>query len=834
MALRRKRSRERGFCGTVVFPMRATRPLLLLVLAALACAAAGCPAHIDPRRARLETVNFHGVSQVSEADLRERIALRETAYFPASRPRWLRWWRWWWREPEYFDETLLTRDRLRVARYYQARGFYDAEVSPPRVTSDPRGLQLDFDVIERLPTTVADVRLRGCEGGEAVGLPERACRSIRERLTLRAGDRFDESAFAYDREQVLDFTREAGFATPTIVPRATVDPSLRLAWIEYTIRPGPRSRFRHVRLFAAGSTTPITGDELPSGLPVAPVLSAISIEPGTRYSRTLLASAQQSLFNLGVFGIARIEEVLRPDGDVDLDVTLSPSRLWRFRTGGGLEADSSRTNIHALATFEHRNFLGGMRRLRIDLRPQIFLPPFLSGGTTGSSERGEETPSPLEPGITSSIEIQQPEISAHTTGIASASFEIGPDPVNPFVAYRTILRTGVGLEARLSRQLTGSFFIRTTNAVYCPFRSPPRPAPQTGLFDNANCGNRPGAALQITSDPIFRQQFFDRNYVHFEQAISWDRRDNPAAPTRGTLLSVNLAEGTRSPVSDYTFFRAQVEGRGYVPVRRGLTLAMKGVFGAVVGSSIFLASDQRWAWPVPPELRFYSGGTQSNRGYPLNRVGVLGVTASRTRWWEGGVRAYDDPSRVVAVGGTAMWEGSIELRWQPGAFGMVVFFDASNVTGIDPTPFLSPAGVNPPGVDPMNPCPVNNRNQVGDHNSCIRYGERPAVAAPPPQPLAAALGSLVEFSSWDAFLQSVHPSLGIGLRYATPVGPVRLDVGVRLADLSCALAQRNVATQNAAVASQYPAYYVLAGPRCDLLGFDSVPATIHFSIGEAY
>lgn len=781
----------------------------------------------------METVNFHGVSQVSESDLRERIALRETAYFPANRPRWLRWWRWWWREPEYFDETLVTRDRLRIARYYQARGFYDAEVSAPRISSEgqqlsldgstpyePAGrrLTLDFEVTERLPTLVADVRLRGCQGDDTVGLPEDACRRIRERLSLRVGARFDEADFAYDRQQVLDFTREAGFATPTVIPRAVVDPSQRLAWVEYTIRPGPPSYFRRIRLFPAGSTTPVTGDELPGGLPVRPVLSAIAIEPGTRYSRSILAAAQQSLFNLGVFGIARIEEVLHPNGDVDLDVTLSPARVWRFRAGAGAEADSTRTNVHALATFDHRNFLGGMRRLRIDVRPQVFFGSIFSGGVTGV----------VEPGLVSTVEIQQPELSAHTTGIANVTYEIGPDPVNPSEAYRSALHTSVGIEARLSRQLSGSFALRTTNVVYCPFRADP--GGNGGIFPHENCGNRP-TALTIDSDPIRRQQFFDRNYVHFEQSISWDRRDHPATPTRGTLFTLNLAEGTRSPLSDYTFLRMLFEARGFVPLQRGLTLAFRGIFGAIVGSSVYLEADRRWSWPVPPELRFYSGGTQSNRGYALNRVGVLGASVVRTRLGDGRERSTDDPARVLAVGGTAMWEGSIELRWQPGAFGMVLFFDASNVTGIDPTPFLSPVGVNPAGECRRSVIPTN--NQVTDHNACVRPNEAPRIAAPPPRPLGQAVASLLDFSSWSGFVQSIHPSVGIGLRYATPVGPVRLDVGLRLADLSCAIAQRDIDTQNAAVASQYPSYYLLSSPRCDLLGY-SVPATVHFSIGEAY
>ena len=79
-------------------------------------------------------------------------------------------------------------------------------------------------------------------------------------------------------------------------------------------------------------------------------------------------------------------------------------------------------------------------RLRIDVRPQVFFGSILSGGVTGV----------VEPGLSSTVEIPQPEISAHTTGIARATYEIGPDPLNPSVAYRSSLTTAIGLEARLS------------------------------------------------------------------------------------------------------------------------------------------------------------------------------------------------------------------------------------------------------------------------------------------------------------------------------------------------------------------------------------------------
>jgi hypothetical protein len=110
----------------------------------------------------------------------------------------------------------------------------------------------------------------------------------------------------------------------------------------------------------------------------------------------------------------------------------------------------------------------------------------------------------------------------------------------------------------------------------------------------------------------------------------------------------------------------------------------------------------------------------------------------------------------------------------------------------------------------------------------------PETSAPPPLPLRDAVGSLIDFSALDAFVQSVHPTVGLGLRYATPVGPLRLDFGLRLADLGCDRTAREVSTQNAAVGSGRPSYYVLNTPRCGFLFWDSIPMSVNLSIGEAY
>jgi len=760
--------------------------------ALVAAVVSGCPARIVPDRLMVRELNLHGVREIDASALRARLATRETSRFPLQRPRWLRWWRWWWVEPEYFDEASLARDRLRIQRFYQARGFYDAQVSVPTRRDDGRQTNLDLTITEGPAVRVSDVRVRGCEEADTPRLPDRVCRTIANGLNLLPGSRFDSDEFDRDRTLVLDHVRDAGYAAAVVVPRAVVDPIQHRAWLEYTIRSGPRSRFGTVGLYVTPRETPITSGLLPNGLPVGPIFSALGITPGSPYSRRRLADAQQSLFDLGVFGIARIEEQPRTDGNVDLRVQLSTARLWRMRLGGGFESDNTRNNVHLLFGYEHRNVLGGFRRGRFEARPQLFFSSLFN--------RVDDTPIQFTPGVSALAELAQPELFSHTTGIVNLAYDYGPDPINPAIAFRNAFRVGLGAERRFSQRITGSAFLRFTRTLFSP--------------NALSATDAAGDALG--NDPLYRQQYANQFYAHLEQSLNWDRRNSRTRPTRGWFVSANLAESIRNPLSEYTFVRGAVDARSYFTLSRNTVLAVRGNLGLAVGSSRF--QDGRWYWPVPPELRFFSGGSQSNRGYNFNRVGTLGTISEAGRDADGNTVGNDVPSRVLALGGTAMWEASAEIRWQPGNFGLVAFFDMSNVVGVDPTPFTEARGATPCGA----------QTATGPVDS--QCTDRPTPAVPPPR---SFLENLWSNGTVPLFAQP-HPSIGLGLRYLTPVGPLRLDIGVRLDDLLCRRTNTERTVQNNTVTSRVPSYYVFSTPRCDFLSFDSIPATLHISIGEAY
>jgi outer membrane protein insertion porin family/translocation and assembly module TamA len=119
---------------------------------------------------------------------------------------------------------------------------------------------------------------------------------------------------------------------------------------------------------------------------------------------------------------------------------------------------------------------------------------------------------------------------------------------------------------------------------------------------------------------------------------------------------------------------------------------------------------------------FFAGGAGSNRGYALREIGPHGIVpqATSTLANTNCTESQDNPDCNLPLGGFTLWEASLELRFPiSGAFSGAFFTDTADVS----------------------PKTVNFR------------------------------------------LNRPHLSVGIGFRYDTPVGPIRLDAGYRIPGL---------------------------------------------------
>ncbi len=185
---------------------------------------------------------------------------------------------------------------------------------------------------------------------------------------------------------------------------------------------------------------------------------------------------------------------------------------------------------------------------------------------------------------------------------------------------------------------------------------------RTGVITGIAFSRPLSAHVTLTYGPGFvaetvLQEGVRRTYVllEFPVSLAYDTADSPLEPTRGINASLTLTP-TEPVVGDrHPFLIAQGQAATYLAVEpdgRGV-VALRGEAGTIQGASQF---------DVPPDQRFYAGGSGTVRGYTYQTIGPL--------------FADDEPE-----GGTAFDAASFEFRqhvW--GHFGAVPFIDAGQVS----------------------------------------------------------------------------------------------------------------------------------------------------------
>ncbi len=165
-----------------------------------------------------------------------------------------------------------------------------------------------------------------------------------------------------------------------------------------------------------------------------------------------------------------------------------------------------------------------------------------------------------------------------------------------------------------------------------------------------------GYGLGFVTEAV-NQENVGRNYVLLQAPVSlaYNTTDNVLEPTRGVNASIELTP-TKPVVGDSSIFLiTQLQAATYLSVEpdaRGI-LALRALIGTIQGASQF---------QVPPDQRFYAGGSATIRGYAYQKVGPL----------------FPDE---IPEGGNAIDTATFEFRQRVyGNFGIVPFVDAGQVS----------------------------------------------------------------------------------------------------------------------------------------------------------
>lgn len=206
--------------------------------------------------------------------------------------------------------------------------------------------------------------------------------------------------------------------------------------------------------------------------------------------------------------------------------------------------------------------------------------------------------------------------------------------------------------------------------------------------------------------------------------VSRQRVNNLVDPSRGSVFTLETTFS--SPLIGSTrfseFTRVVGEASWYRPVGGDAVLATHLRGGLIFAPRLRLAAGA--ANFVPPDQRFYAGGANDVRGFDRNELGpVIYVTQDRNVLADGSVR-YPDSVQVAPIGGNTAVIGNIELRM--------------------PTPFLA---------------------------GKLRWAA------------FVDAGTVWERGASFTAGASLRVTPGVGLRFATPLGPARMDVAYNASPL---------------------------------------------------
>jgi len=219
-----------------------------------------------------------------------------------------------------------------------------------------------------------------------------------------------------------------------------------------------------------------------------------------------------------------------------------------------------------------------------------------------------------------------------------------------------------------------------------------------------------------------------------------DKRDNPLETTKGnyTTMDGGVASGYFGSEADFgriliqnstyhAFGKRRPDGKKFV-FARSTRIGVENPFGNTLNVAPGATVPPNFTLIPLPE-RFFSGGGNSHRGFGLNQAGPR------------------DPQSGFPLGGSALFLNNLELRFPPTTLpffqdniSFAVFHDAGNVF-------------------------INGHDML--HNLLRWRQKNPQLC------LQQSTANQCDYSY-------ISHAVGVGVRYKTPVGPVRFDFGYNL------------------------------------------------------
>jgi len=633
-------------------------------------------------------------------------------------------------------KSLLSRMQIQPATRLQPHGRYSADLLKSDVgmveglyrANGFRQVQIQTKVDDnfRGVDTRLAVYLLIDEGPQTlvgelniVGNKTIATKDLPEART-RPGEPYSEEDLANDRQRILNYYFDNGFpnATLEIVTKASAK-AANLEDVTYTIQEGERFTVDQVMLAGTEHTREYV------------VQREVKVHAGEPLNQQALLDTQTRLYDLGIF--SQVDTAVQnPEGTdprKNVIVQVQEAKRYTFTYGVGLE----------FATGEPG---GGTA----------------SQGTTAVSPRvGFDVTRLNFLGRDQTLTFQSHVGRFEQRGLISYTVPKLFDNDKLKLIYTIFYDNSLDVATFTSQRLEGKIDLRQQfGSTGNEFGTRPGPNSIVYRFDFRRVkatdfaeGFSPGEIALLSLPARVSGPGF--TFIH-------DRRDNPLESTKGDYFTLDTFVSSSYFSSQADFGRVLAQNSTYKAFGGKGKPGREFVFAR--STSIGLQQPFRGTRVVPPGAcpinpntnetvcedvsliplpeQFFAGGGNSHRGFGLNQAGPR------------------DPGSGFPVGGTALFVNNLELRLPPmtlpylgEGFGLAVFHDMGNV-------FTAPHDMLKGVLRWHQPSPVQCLSANGTPNQqCFTYFNE---------------------TGYDYTSHAV----GIGVRYKTPIGPLRFDFGYNL------------------------------------------------------
>jgi translocation and assembly module TamA len=468
-------------------------------------------------------------------------------------------------------------------------------------------------------------------------------------------------------DRLLTVLEDQGYAFAKVdTPIAYEDPPNRVLDVQFHVETGDLVKLGEIRIRGLKK------------MKESVVRKRLLVHTGESYGASKIEAARKDLLALGVFSSVSVRLGTKPDNEGRIPVTFNA----RERAGHAVSvsgAYSSDLGGSTGVSWTKRNVSG-----RADSLTLSATAINLGGGTSSNGVGYDVNGKYLVPDWqerNQSLQVAVGAIRQFLDAYDQTAYT-GSVTLNRKITSFLTLSAGLGLEQERINQ-------HECNVGQCNY--------DPTLTDPCVLQNQ-DPPKDATDPPACNQRFsYTLLSLPITALFNTTGQDSPLEDaTHGVRVSLGVTPTFSFGHPSARFFITQGTGSLYFDLNNiGLNktpgrsvLALRALAGLAIGASQF---------SLPPDQRFYAGGSGTIRGYRYQSVGPLFHNGN-------------------PIGGTAINAGSVELRQRIGMnFGAAVFLDAGNVS--------------------QNLSPFNGQLKTG---------------------------------------------AGVGLRYYTPIGPIRLDVAVPL------------------------------------------------------